>query len=482
MRLRISKRDKNNDLPVTEERLPDRTGKLRAVEKQILESLYNDYPNVYDQFNWFPESNIVDVFKGILTRRDITTTSTLVLGRPGWGKTESMDTLAKDLGCTYHTIMLSHLQPEDIAGIPRIKNINSGTDLSSIPYDWERLPNNEKSDIKEIVRSSPSVTFSPQDWMKKTFEDAIEGKKTIWFFDEINTAKEATITAAFEVIRAKVISGTNNISLKNYVYVIAAGNFSSDNDEVKILSQPAMDRFPNKIAIAEDWNSGLKAAYKSWSDKNSGLDATIVAIVDTIIKDPTFKKLIETNNDLVASAQMGGTKLVGREFVISPRWLTTVVIGGIYEAAKAYYYSPSKDPAIISDIFEGVGSNIGYNLPNALLEYFMKKIPNVSAPTANGTAVGNLLERIDEASDMAEKWVKGQSIPKNVSPNGIRRLLGVSSADVETDIESTIAALKTLPDFKEITHEGWDAVANKIRPLLQDTAGPPENAGRIGVK
>lgn len=488
MRLRISKRNKNNDLPATEVRVPgiDDTA-ITNTEKEILTSLANDYPKYYNDFEWYPDENLVDVLEEIFNDDLSEDKNTLVLGRPGWGKTEAIQTLAEKLGIKYHVIQLATSQPEDIAGIPKVNNINGAgaTDMLSGYKDWLDKSAKDKKDIEEnINKSFSTVSYAPPDWMKKTLIDgALYGKKSIWFFDEINLADTRVISAAFKTINEKVIPSTN-ISLVPYVFLIAAGNFSSDNPDVQTLSEPAMDRFPNKIAIVEDWNSGLKAALASWKRKKPGLNNKIVAIVDKIMTDPGLRDLVESINDLRAAERMNSNAQQNavQWKNLSPRWFTQKVIPGIYKAVNAYYDSNPKDPTLIGKVFKGAGKISGISMPNDLATYLIQKIENIEnidAPTTNGTATGRELELLKEAAKLGNSWVIEGQIPKTMTPSKKNQFLGTSE-DIEEDLKTILDALQILPEFTDLVPASWEAVSTAIRPTLKALVA--EGAPRHDVK
>lgn len=475
MRLRVSKRNKNNDLPATEVRVPelDDTA-ITNTEKEILTSLANDYPKFYNDFEWYPDENLVDVLEEIFNDDLSEDKNTLVLGRPGWGKTDSVKTLAERLGINYVTIQLATSQPEDIGGIPKINQINSAADpdMFSGYKDWLGLSAEDREKIeKNITKSFSTVSSAPQAWMIKTLiAGAIRGKKTIWFFDEINLADPRVISAAFKTINEMVIPDTN-ISLVPYVFLIAAGNFSSDNKDVQTLSEPAMERFPYKIAIVEDWDTGLKAALDSWRKKKVGLDDDIVAIVEKIMMDSGLRDLVKSINELRSAERMNpkAQQNAVQWKNLSPRWFTQKVISGIYKAVDAYSSSSPKDPTLISKVFKGGGKISGISMPNDLATYLIKKIEeieNTGAFTTNGTVTGQMLELLKEAGELGNSWVTEGQIPKTMTPSKKNQYLGTAE-DIEEDLKSIIDVLKTLPKFKEMSPEAWSAVANTIRPHLQ---------------
>ncbi len=145
----------------------------------------------------------------------------LLWGDPGTGKTQTVESFAREAGWHVESVIASLHDPTDFGGLP--------------------------------VRSDAGVTFEPPAWARRV---AAHGGECLVFFDEVNTATPATQNALMRV----VLEGrVGELDLGAGVRFVAAANPPAQNSGAWDLSAPLANRFAHL-----DWPVGLeewKAGY-----------------------------------------------------------------------------------------------------------------------------------------------------------------------------------------------------------------------------
>lgn len=112
----------------------------------------------------------------------------LLIGPPGGGKTTICEALPAELGMLSETLMGNNLEPSDILGLP--------------------------------YREGGTMHFAPPEWAVR-----LAGKRAVLLFDELNTARPATLAALLRVILERK---AGNVALGPQVHIVATMNPPSD--------------------------------------------------------------------------------------------------------------------------------------------------------------------------------------------------------------------------------------------------------------
>lgn len=156
-----------------------------------------------------------EVIKGYIDSR----LPVMIWGKPGIGKSSIIHQIGKEQNRKVQDIRLSQIEFSDLRGIPYIVN-------------------------EKVLWSIPS--FFPTD----------ENDNSILFFDEINLAHPSIMNAAYQLILDRKIG---DYTLPKNVSVIAAGNKSSDSDNIVSMPYPLLNRFAH-IEVKSDFTVWKKYA------------------------------------------------------------------------------------------------------------------------------------------------------------------------------------------------------------------------------
>lgn len=144
----------------------------------------------------------------------------LLWGDPGTGKTQTVESFAREAGWHVESVIASLHDPTDFGGLP--------------------------------VRSEAGVTFEPPAWARRVAEH--DGQCLV-FFDEVNTATPATQNALMRV----VLEGrVGELDLGDGVRFVAAANPPAQNSGAWDLSAPLANRFAHLDwpVVLEEWKTG----------------------------------------------------------------------------------------------------------------------------------------------------------------------------------------------------------------------------------
>jgi len=165
--------------------------------------------------------------------------STWVWGAPGVAKTDVIKQTAKELGVDLIVWHLSHVEPSDFAGLPKIKEIETG----------------EERTVFVLPKIFP-------------FSNGPNEKGGFLFFDEMNRAKPPVLASALQLsLDGKV----DEYSLPSKWIIVAAGNRKEDVPNVTEIEPALSNRFAhvNLITTYEDFE---KWALGPYSKDDAGKD------------------------------------------------------------------------------------------------------------------------------------------------------------------------------------------------------------------
>ena len=148
-----------------------------------------------------------------------------IIGDPGTAKTDSMATLAKQLGLNFQQTILSQKMREDLAGIP----VTSKAMIGGI----------ERECVRFIL---------PEETLRAMYEP------TLWLFDEFNQCPVDVMAAAQTLL-------TKNLPNS---YMVCVGNSPDRSTDGRELSPPVINRLCQlawelpEDCIAAGWNNGFR--------------------------------------------------------------------------------------------------------------------------------------------------------------------------------------------------------------------------------
>lgn len=131
---------------------------------------------------------------------------TLIHGSPGVGKSSIVKQVADDLGVEFIDVRLSQYESVDLRGLPSVDKEKHTTEWN-IPSFWPTDPNT----------------------------------KAILFFDEIMSVDKSVQVAAYQIILDRCLSGL--YKLPDGVYIVAAGNLTTDRAVATTMSSALANRF-----------------------------------------------------------------------------------------------------------------------------------------------------------------------------------------------------------------------------------------------
>ena len=158
-------------------------------------------------------------FKNLLKEAINNNTKIIVTGRSGWGKSEMIQQAAEELGMELVDFRLSEVLPEDIVGIPKVKDDY----YEYVPPKW----------LYEVV-SNPD-------------------KKYLLFLDEITQGTPEVLNICYKIFDK--VTKVGNYTLDN-VSVVGATNYSNESNYLSELPTP----LKNRACMIELNHDSLEAA------------------------------------------------------------------------------------------------------------------------------------------------------------------------------------------------------------------------------
>lgn len=144
-------------------------------------------------------------FKNLLKEAINNNTKIIVTGKSGWGKSEMIQQVAEELGLELIDFRLSEVLPEDIVGIPKVKDDY----YEYVPPKW----------LYEVV-SHPD-------------------KKYLLFLDEITQGTPEVLNICYKIFDK--VTKVGNYTLDN-VSVVGATNYSNESNYLSELPTPLKNR------------------------------------------------------------------------------------------------------------------------------------------------------------------------------------------------------------------------------------------------
>lgn len=144
----------------------------------------------------------------------------LIISRPGFGKTSTVQLWCNYKGYNLFTLIPSRYSSDDVLGL---QSVNNG----------------------ELHRLTPS-------WYNKLVGMSKNGKRTVLFIDEITTCDPYVQGPLLDLIFSKSLG--EEYYLPENTLIVAAGNYSSDLNNMYRLSSPMINRFQVLNLNNEDYN------------------------------------------------------------------------------------------------------------------------------------------------------------------------------------------------------------------------------------
>jgi hypothetical protein len=160
----------------------------------------------------------------------------LILGAPGVGKTALINAVTRKRGMFIRTLLGSTMDPTDVAGLPTITTLPTGTKITE---------------------------FTKPDWFQEVEDYALANPQgSCIFIDEITTTTPPVQAALLTFIQDRRIG---KYFLPHNVLIIAAGNPPSQAADGWQLAPPMANRFShlNYEPSISDWFAGMKVAWNS---------------------------------------------------------------------------------------------------------------------------------------------------------------------------------------------------------------------------
>ena len=143
----------------------------------------------------------------------------LIMSHPGFGKTSTVRKYCEFYDYNLVTVIPSQSAPDDILGIQSVKD-------------------------GKLVRLTPS-------WFNRMIKIMENGKRTILFLDEITATDPYTMGPLLDLIFSRSLGET---TLPDNVFIVAAGNYSKDLNNVFKMSAPLVNRFLVLNLWVEDYD------------------------------------------------------------------------------------------------------------------------------------------------------------------------------------------------------------------------------------
>lgn len=211
--------------------------------------------------------------------------SSFIWGPPGIGKSQILKQLAKEMDANFVDVRLSQLDPTDLRGIPYparefdiekatgeaskvasqiSANVLRNLEDSGIDVNDEKnhlLVNNlvtsaVQESIKGVMQNSGTNTMY---WAPPSFYQRDHSRRTVYLFDEINTAAQSNQAAAYQIVLDRrlgdYVLGPDDV-------VIAAGNRETDKGATFKMPTPLLNRFVH-LEMREDFED-----WQNWALMN----------------------------------------------------------------------------------------------------------------------------------------------------------------------------------------------------------------------
>ena len=207
----------------------------------------------------------------------------LIMSSPGYGKTSTLEMLAKYKDYNLTTLIASQYAPDDILGL---QAVNSG----------------------KLERLTPS-------WFNDMIDLSKNGKRNILFIDEITTCDEFIQAPLMNLIFTRKLN--NRVALPENTVIIAAGNYAEELNNSFKLSLPIINRFLilNLKQTDYDFNEIFTKTFDNISSNDEIKDYLGIGELDgpywSFARIATFLKTLVSNKRIIEVQNSASTGLVG---------------------------------------------------------------------------------------------------------------------------------------------------------------------------
>ena len=158
----------------------------------------------------------------------------IIKGPPGIGKTEIVKTIAKQAKLPLYVLLLSTMDPTDVAGLPTIKQV--------------KIVDPETGVERVYTTTEPALNY----WAMELLEKG-EG---ILFFDEASNAAPAVQAVALSLLQGRTLGA---ITLPDKVWMILAANGEDTAADGWTLTPPMSNRLLHidYLPDVNDWIAGM---------------------------------------------------------------------------------------------------------------------------------------------------------------------------------------------------------------------------------
>lgn len=166
----------------------------------------------------------------------ISDTPVFIWGSPGIGKSSVVRQVSKKLGFTdFRDVRLAHRDPTDVGCTP-VPLLEEGR-VKLLPPDYYNPKSVYSDEEAKLIR-------------KRMEEDPDyrPSSRTLYFFDELNTAPPVVQAAAYQVVLERTIGP---FKLGQFDYIVAAGNLMTDRGVTYKMPTPLANRFVHLELVVE---------------------------------------------------------------------------------------------------------------------------------------------------------------------------------------------------------------------------------------
>lgn len=349
--------------------------------------------------------------------------TTMLVGAPGTGKTESVIALAKAKGYSLITIVPSRMDPTEVAGNPKAVVVTiEGED-------------GEKHSLNATENLAPA-------WQVRI----LTKKKVVLFFDEFSNATPAVRAALLTILQNREFP--NGQKMPDETILIGAMNPASQAADGYELDLPTSNRLLF-IPWNPSWEAWCEGALENWGHPMSEAEALWKQRVVNFIRENPGS-LHQEPQDVGNSQAYGVNPNNASEMeVLQNAWASrrswdnlTKVLGSLPESAQ--------DDVNIQDmVAQGL---IGYSVAGKFREWLQ-----VQSKITPSKALKNPEEIAWESMDLSDAHHLLRAVTDSINENTILQVLAVFTSAADAGFEHYLGAY--LPDL--VTKGANDKWKNK---------------------
>lgn len=342
----------------------------------------------------------------------------LIMSHPGFGKTSTLSMYCNYKDYNLYTLIASQYSAEDILGLQTLQN-------------------------NKLIKLAPC-------WFDELASLAENKKRTLLFLDEITSVDEWVQGPLLDLIFSRKLGP---YKLPSNVFVVAAGNYSSDLNNAFRLTSSLINRFLILNLQNEDFDveSYLKDTFESAKDKEE-LKSYLNLIEESIYYDyDLFKKWISESGEI--SFDQNVSSLENKDLLLGQTSIRSLTYS--LKFMKYFTMKYGKDNLWIRIVGDTLGvSNIrdGKLLRNIILGCSGSFIKD----HLNSVSISALCTKISESKSPLKEDIEALTIlledtsPENLTPSELKKLNSL------VRISFSFPQLKDLADLiiqKEIKKE-----------------------------